>query len=470
MICNTRHALEGGLSDDANDKYKNVLESHGWCQTDIDLFLGQLKDNTIELVMRRMRRFRAGARMSSVAAQLPDDENQIPDYMMTMIDNIANTLGKGRNRVIKSLYRIKANQTIGGERLSLLNRLASKYNKSPTSISNDDLDKLVKLLKDGSDRKNALDMIKGAALGQRRLPLLQQLASMYNKNPSSITNDKLDELIELLKDGSDRTSALEMIKGVAMVQDEGGERLALLQQLASMYNKNPSSITNDKLDELIELLKDGSDRTSALEMIKGVALVQDEGGERLALLQQLASEYNHAGGGAKGRRAIEGSNLKRLVTLMTRHGDKDMVVKKIEKLAQKCDVTFWNNYKQLVAYKKKHGMVTVGKDKVLYVHRALAKNNEYTNLYEWLTSMVNYSGVEGDRLNQNKYGVVAHERVGSIEYNALVDLGVVFNNDSLMSAAHKKIEDDRRKDSGNTSNIEGGFTGVRASLFGKKSN
>jgi len=357
-----------------------------------------------------MRRFRAGARMSSVAAQLPDDENQIPDYMMTMIDNIANTLGKDRKRVIKSLYRIKANQTIGGERLALLQQLASKYNEDPTSITNDDLDKL----------------------------------------------------ITLLKDGSDRTSALEMVKGVAMAQDKGGERLALLQQLASKYNKNPSSITNDKLDELIELLKDGSDRTSALEMIKGVAMVQDEGGERLSLLAKLVSKYNHHGGGATGRTAIEGSDLERLVTLMTRHGNKDMVVKKIEKFAQKCDITFWNNYKQLVAYKKKHGMVTVGKDKVLYVFP------DDKNLYEWLIAMVNYSGVEGDRLKYKKYGIVAHERVGSIEYNALVDLGVVFNNDSLMSAAHKKIEDDRRKDSGNTSNIEGGFTGVRARLFGGK--
>jgi len=114
-------------------------------------------------------------------------------------------------------------------------------------------------------------------------------------------------------------------------------------------------------------------------------------------------------------------------------------------------------------------MVTVGKDKVLYVFPD-EKYKDDMNLFQWLAAMVNYSGVEGDRLNQNKYGVVAHERVGSVEYNALVDLGAVFNNDSLMSAAHKKIQFDRRKDSGNTSNIEGGFRGVRASLFVKKSN
>ena len=78
--------------------------SDGWNEIDIDLFVGELDDITIELVMSRVKRFRAGAKMQHIASLLPetvyDDKETIPDYLDAMIEVVASTLGKTRQKVL----------------------------------------------------------------------------------------------------------------------------------------------------------------------------------------------------------------------------------------------------------------------------------------------------------------------------------------------------------------------------------
>ena len=92
-----------------------------------------------------------------------------------------------------------------------------------------------------------------------------------------------------------------------------------------------------------------------------------------------------------------------------------------------------------------------------------------TAIYNWFAAMVHYDGIEaGSRTKQVEYGVIAYERVGSLEYNALAELNVRFGNDGieLLRKAYLQVKDRNIMNDNDTSrtnfsvNIEGGAAAV----------
>ena len=252
----------------------------------------------------------------------------------------------------------------------------------------------------------------------------------------------------------DKEKAIEMIKNTAAAQIRNGKSLALLPQLASVYNSTEGDesdkllvIEGDgRLDDLMKLYKI-DDKAKAIEMIKNTAAAQERRQEGLVLFNQLVSRFSRAGSRDNGRSEIRGSDLDRLVELSL--GSQEEVVAKIEKEAMKCDETFWDKYKELKAVKNKH-MVEIEDDNgdthyILFVKPTEKGKDGTSVLYQWFAEQVKYSGISGTN-NTDAYAVKAYKRVGSLEYQALVELGVSFDDklnklahDAIRSEGHKKI-------------------------------
>ena len=246
-----------------------------------------------DLMMRRMKQFRAGARLHYIAAQLLELGNgsvvesnaSIPPHIITMIEEVTEVLQQNDvSDTWRSLVKIQNNQLQGGKRLVKLQQLAAEYSRTG-KIDDDDLKELVELLKDERTEKEAMDMIKGVALlqddGRDRLTLLQQLAAEYN-HTGQVNKEELKKLLSLLKDERTEKEAMDMIKGVTLLQDDGRDRLTLLQQLAAEYN-HTGQVNKEELKKLLSLLKDERTEKEVMDMIKGVTLLQDDGRDRLTL-------------------------------------------------------------------------------------------------------------------------------------------------------------------------------------------
>ena len=353
-----REKMRPGPTPISTDKLIRKLKEKDWDQVDIERLLVQLKEasDDFKLMMRRMRQFRAGARLHYIAAQLLElgngsvvrkGEVSIPPHITAMIEEVTEVLKNDENDTWNSLVKIQNNQLKGGKRLAKLQQLAAKR-ISGGEIDEDDLKELIELLAEKRTKEEAMAMIEGAAIGLGRLPLLQQLAAEKNRT-GKVNKEELKKLLKLLKDERTEKEAMDMIEGAAI----GLGRLPLLQQLAAEKNRT-GEVNKKELKKLLNLL--GKDRTEkeAMAMIEGVALLQDDSGERLSLLSQFASLYNKAGGKeGEGRATIESdSRLNKLVPLMGKGATRETAINAIVKLANRCNETFWRRYNELKNYRE----------------------------------------------------------------------------------------------------------------------
>ena len=101
--------MRPGPTPISTDKLIGKLQEKDWDRADIERLLVQLKEasDDFDLMMRRMKQFRAGARLHYIAAQLlavgdgsvvSRDDDSIPPHITTMIEEITKVLMvKARN-------------------------------------------------------------------------------------------------------------------------------------------------------------------------------------------------------------------------------------------------------------------------------------------------------------------------------------------------------------------------------------
>ena len=173
---------------------------------------------TREKLVDLLQRFSAGHYLHTLASMLEVEdasniefENQT-DEVQEDITGLAKILDQEEKDIIYSLKRIWRCQQQGGERLALLNELASIYSKNGEEAVTPRLGELVPLLKEGSTEVDALQMIIQQAAQHQRLALLKELAKIYLKEGEGAVTPRLGELVALLKEGSNDILALEMIK------------------------------------------------------------------------------------------------------------------------------------------------------------------------------------------------------------------------------------------------------------------
>jgi len=282
-----------------------------------------------------MRKFRAGCKIQSIAAEMRSKVKfywQLPQHLKSMVDAVASVLGQTRKDVFKSVRNSKKAQKVNGKRLVVLNELAGVYNKAgggKTGVAAVEKEKrkLSKLKSSLIDDSLAIEMIKNTAAAQGGLVLLSQLAGVYNATEGN-ESDKLlvvegDDRLEILMKSykiDDKAKAIEMVKNTAAAQIRNGQSLVLLGQLASIYNSTEGNesdklavIEGDiRLNDLMKAYKI-DDMAKAIEMVKNTAAAQ--GG--LALLPQLASIYNSTKGNESVKEAVvkEDDRLEKLMKL-----------------------------------------------------------------------------------------------------------------------------------------------------------
>ena len=150
--------------------------------------------------------------------------------------------------------------------------------------------------------------------------------------------------------------------------------------------------------------------------------------ERSTLISDLAKVYNLHESKDECRDAVRNNEqfdrLKELVG-----GSADTAMASVEKLALSTNDTFWGYVRQLKQYKEEQGINTV-KDRngieveVLLVNSGIKKKGQriYMNLYYWLCEQNNYQP------SSDQYAVQAWKNKGSLEYLALVELNVSFDD------------------------------------------
>ena len=207
------------------------LQEAGWEQVDIERLHVQLNEAhcNFNLMMRRMRQFRAGARLHYIAAQLlalgdgsvvNQNDETIPSHITFMIKEVTRVLEQNDEQdTWRSLVKIQRNQLEGGNRLTLLSQLAAKRNRGE-EITADELAQLVASLADGRGHEDAMAMIESQAQAQREngerisilMKLISELAKVYNagsnKNTSQLTvqNDpRFSRLVESMGKSEEAT-------------------------------------------------------------------------------------------------------------------------------------------------------------------------------------------------------------------------------------------------------------------------
>lgn len=205
----------------------------------------------------------------------------------------------------------------------------------------------------------------------------------------------------------------------------------------------------------------GKKKDQVFDSLKRIKKAQSDGGDRLSLLNKLASLYNKKGGEeGEGLNAItEDSRLGELVSLMS--GDTTMAIDAIVKLASRCDKTFWNNFEKLKKYRKDYPddvvEVEVNREKVKVL---TIDTNKYSRLHDWLVMQNGHRaeyGVTSD--NDDHWGIKAYERMGSIEQLALSGIDVTF-----IPALHQKAMIKRDEEKQTKADMEK-TGGLRSSLF-----
>lgn len=237
-------------------------------------------------------------------------------------------------------------------------------------------------------------------------------------------------------------------------------RFRASQRLPYIASLLPKDVTS--LDSLSAELKCNIDAISSTlkkptERVFQSLLKYQSAQDKMALLHRLAKKYNNAEGEEDGLALEDGRDAAaslwddedfntycRIANL-----DRAVAIQKVKNTAMSYNDTFWRNFEELKIYLDTHpgdirtiegkNIVTIKKDR-------LDRNNRvYSYLYNWLYAMNGYS-------THGNYGFVAHQRPGSVEYEALSELGVSFDdrlneealNERLRSSIKEKFDTDGR--------------------------
>eukprot|EP00984_Skeletonema_dohrnii_P018464 scaffold8637_cov153-Skeletonema_dohrnii-CCMP3373.AAC.14 len=304
----------------------------------------------------------------------------------------------------------------------------------------------------------------------RRFRASQRLPYIASLLPKDVTS--LDSLSAELKCNIDAISSTlkkptERVFQSLLKYQSAQHKMALLHRLAKKYNnaegEEDGLALEDGRDAAASLWDDEDfntycrianlDRAVAIQKVKNMATAQD----KMALLYRLAKKYNNAEGEEDGLALEDGRDAAaslwddedfntycRIANL-----DRAVAIQKVKNTAMSYNDTFWRNFEELKIYLDTHpgdirtiegkNIVTIKKDR-------LDRNNRvYSYLYNWLYAMNGYS-------THGNYGFVAHQRPGSVEYEALSELGVSFDdrlneealNERLRSSIKEKFDTDGR--------------------------
>ena len=322
---------------------------------------------------------------------------QLPQHLKSMVDAVASVLGQTGKDVFKSVRNSKKAQKVNGKRLVVLNELAGLYNK--------------------------------AGGGKTGVAAVEKEKRKLNNLKSSLIDPSL---------------AIEMIKKTALVQDDGGGRLTLLNELAREFIKagnevdGITAVANDgRFDTLKSMLREGTDDIMVLEMIQDTAAAQIDNGDRIKITNKLARKLNEEGGAGAGDSAVRAvTDDKRFNTLKALVGGSERdAIAAIKKVAKETDATFWSRCEELNrrfndSKDDSVSIITVEDDnghdvEVLYVKSSRRQGGdvEHISLREWWVEQVNLPGREA----YNRYAVQAWRMKGSLYYLALKELEVSFD-------------------------------------------
>ena len=201
------------------------------------------------------------------------------------------------------------------------------------------------------------------------------------------------------------------------------------------------------IDSMIEIVRTtlNKSRRAIMASLLRIKAAQVQNGERLGALSKLASLYNTRGG-SEGNGSVAVKAHADFITLTKSYGgDRAKAMEVIVKIAEQCDETFWTNYARLKAYikdPKNNAVVTIEGKNVVVVYSK--ENGSRNDLYSWWKAQINWAGPNANATVQNQYGINAWECVGSVEYNALIELGVIFS-DELVRKAYKQFSGGKSK-------------------------
>jgi len=237
-------------------------------------------------------------------------------------------------------------------------------------------------------------------------------------------------------------------------------RFRASQRLPYIASLLPKDVTS--LDSLSAELKCNIDAISSTlkkptERVFQSLLKYQAAQDKTALLHQLARKYNNAEGEEDGLALEDGCDA-----AVSLRDDEDFntycrianldlaaAIQKVKDTASSYNETFWRNYTELKIYLDMYpkdirtiegmNIVTIKKD------RLDRNNREYAYLKIWFYNMNGYS-------TKGNYGLVAHQRPGSVEYEALSILGVSFDdrlnkealNERLVSSIVENFDTDGR--------------------------
>ena len=210
----------------------------------------------------------------------------------------------------------------------------------------------------------------------------------------------IKDLMEILD--ADKEEIIYKLKRIWRCQQEGGERLALLSELAAIYTRSGEEGVSPRLGELLKLLKSGSTEVDALQMI----IQQAAQHQRLALLNELAKIYLN-----EGEEAVT-PRLGELVALLKEGSTEIRALEMVKQQANQFETTFWMYFKRLEEYIENNDdddiFFDVDGDKILVVNPWIDKN-----LWIWWYRQSRF-------VEDNSYAVIAFEMgEGSSFYDAM---------------------------------------------------
>jgi len=239
--------------------------------------------------------------------------------------------------------------------------------------------------------------------------------------------------ISFLMEEMEGASTLSLIMD-RMRRFQAGQRLPYI---ASLLPKDVTSL--DSLSAELKCMIDAISSTlkKPIERVFQSLLKYQAAQLLKTLLHQLARRYNNVEGEEDGLALEDGrdaaASLQDDVDFNTycriTNLDPANAMQKVKDTAMSYNDTFWRNFEELKIYLREfpQDVMTVEGIQILTVDcsRVDRNNQRYHNVYQWFYSMNGYHRSIGA---ESKYGLYAHLRPGSIEYNALSGLGASFDS------------------------------------------
>eukprot|EP00986_Skeletonema_menzelii_P016537 scaffold14918_cov87-Skeletonema_menzelii.AAC.1 len=216
-------------------------------------------------------------------------------------------------------------------------------------------------------------------------------------------------------------------------------RDADLLQLDALVAKESSSTLTDILDrhglstDVSSFITEEMKTVSLKQVMDHIRKCSDNHERQkkiLSLLPQLAKRSNR---GEDGVTIKDDNDFKMFCQLTQLHPDK--AIARVEKTAKRYKETFRKYFNQLEQYMVRYPnhMEIVGDEKILIIDDDV---DEYHNLSQWLKAMVGYLKVYAN--NEQQYGIMAYEEMGSVERMALENIGVCFNPEKFKKAMDQR--------------------------------